>query len=41
MAVGGWWEVIHQVGQGRADGGVVLGADDDEPERRKAFFVFM
>ncbi len=32
MAIDGWCEVVHQVGQRRADGGVVLGADDDEPK---------
>ncbi len=31
MAIDGRREVVHQVGQRRAYGGVVLGADDDEP----------
>jgi hypothetical protein len=32
VTIDGRREVIHQVGQGGADGGVVLGADDDEPK---------
>ncbi len=37
MAVDGWREVVHQVGQGRADGGVVLRTDHDKTVQKKLF----